>query len=147
MHKNRTKHPKEMNLPVHPALAAVLDMHATTTATYLVTGPTGEQFSLKGLSQRVSAWFREANLPNCSAHSVRKGLATNLAEGEATDSMLDGMFGWSGGATSKIYTAKKKQAILARQAVGKIKWEGLDDIVPHLTGSTPNVCHTTEKNT
>ncbi|MEP9373335.1 hypothetical protein [Mesorhizobium sp. KR1-2] len=38
----------------------------------------------------------------------------NLAESEATDSMLDGLFDWKDGKTSKIYTAKKLQAKLAR---------------------------------
>lgn len=58
--------------------------------------------------------------PRRSAHTVRKGLATNLAESEATDSMLDGLFGWKDGKTSKIYTAKKQQAKLAKQAVLRI---------------------------
>lgn len=34
--------------------------------------------------------------------------------------MLDGLFGWKDGKTSKIYTAKKQQAKLAKQAVLRI---------------------------
>jgi hypothetical protein len=90
------------------------------------------------MSNKVSDWFAEAGLPHCTAHSVRKGLATNIAEHEATDKMLDHMFGWSGGETSKIYTKKVEQARLARQAVSKINWGNIGNILPHLPNGDPS---------
>lgn len=85
----------------------------------------GKPFSVKGLGNRVSDWFTQAGLPHCTAHSVRKGLATDQAHNEATDSMLEAMFGWKDGKTSKIYTRNAERARLARQAVARINWDGI----------------------
>ncbi|MFC6489693.1 site-specific integrase [Nitratireductor sp. GCM10026969] len=128
--KNRNHHPVILEIPVHPVLDAVLAMHPTRGLAYLISDH-GRPFSIKGLSQRVSKWFSQAGLEHCTAHSVRKGLATTLAEAEATDSMLDGLFGWKDGKTSRIYTAKKRQAKLARQAVTRIDWGEIGNILPH----------------
>jgi site-specific recombinase XerD len=127
-----------LEIPIHPVLEAILDKHKIEGPAYMLTR-LAEPFSIKGMSNKVSDWFHEAGLPHCSAHSVRKGLATTLAESSATDSMLDGMFGWSGGQTSKIYTKKKEQARLAWQAVSKISWGEIESILPHPeeTGGKP----------
>jgi len=128
--KNRNRSPVTLEVEIHPILDMVLGWHKVPAMTYLVTDY-GKRFSIKGLSQRVSEWFNQAGLPHCTAHSVRKGLATTLAESEATDSMLDGLFGWKDGKTSKIYTARKQQAKLARQAVSRIDWGEIGNILPH----------------
>jgi integrase len=111
-------------------LDAVLAWHTVKGMNYLIT-EYGNAFSVKGLGQRISEWFSQAGLPHCSAHSVRKGLATALSESEATDSMLDGFFGWKDGKTSKIYTRQKQQAKLARQAVARIDWGEIGNMLPH----------------
>lgn len=129
--KNRERSPVTLTIAIHPVLDEVLRMHRVKGMNYLLTDY-GKPFSIKGLSQRVSEWFSQAGLRHCTAHTVRKGLATNLAESEATDSMLDGLFGWKDGKTSKIYTAKKQQAKLARQAVLRIDWGQIGNLVPHL---------------
>lgn len=54
-----------------------------------------------------------------------KGLATDQAHNEATDYMLEAMFGWKDGKTSKIYTRNADHARLARQAVSKINCDGM----------------------
>lgn len=101
--KNRNRNPITLELPVHPILDAVLKLHPAKTMTY-VTTEHDKPFSIKGLGNRISDWFTQAGLPHLTAHSVRKGLATNIAENEATDLMLEGMFGWKDSKTSKIYT-------------------------------------------
>lgn len=63
--------------------------------------------------------------PHLTSHSVRKGLATDVAHNEATDSMLEAMFGWKDSKTSKIYTRNAEKARLARQTVEKINWDGI----------------------
>lgn len=128
--KNRNRAPVTLDIPIHPILDAVLAMHPAKGMAYLMTDY-GKRFTIKGLGNRVSDWFTQAGLPHCTAHTVRKGLATNLAESEATDSMLDGLFGWKDGKTSKIYTARKQQAKLARQAVARIDWGEIGNILPH----------------
>lgn len=128
--KNRNRSPVTLEIEIHPILDMVLGWHKLKGMAYLLTEH-GKPFSIKGLGNRVSDWFTQADLPHCSAHSVRKGLATTLAESEATDSMLDGLFGWKDGKTSKIYTARKQQAKLARQAVSRIDWGEIGNILPH----------------
>ncbi|WP_353641368.1 tyrosine-type recombinase/integrase [Mesorhizobium sp. WSM2239] len=128
--KNRNRAPVTLVLPIHPVLEAVLAWHPVKGMNYLMT-EYGDPYSVKGLGQRISAWFDQAGLPHCSAHSVRKGLATALSEAEATDSMLDGFFGWKDGKTSKIYTRQKQQAKLARQAVARIDWGEIGNMLPH----------------
>ncbi|WP_414901100.1 tyrosine-type recombinase/integrase [Rhizobium cremeum] len=122
--KNRNRTPVDIEIALHPILEAVLDSHKVKGLTYLQT-EYGKPFSVKGLGNRISAWFEQANLPHCTAHSVRKGLATDQAHNEATDSMLEAMFGWRDGKTSKIYTRNAERARLARLAVAKINWDGI----------------------
>ncbi|MCZ4501016.1 MAG: hypothetical protein JWQ74_3571 [Marmoricola sp.] len=122
--KNRNKSPVTLEIPIHPILSGVLAMHKTNALTYLLTD-FGKPFSIKGMGNRVSDWFNQAHLPHCTAHSVRKGLATDQAHNGATDSQLEAMFGWKDGKTSKIYTRNANQARLARVAVGQINWDGV----------------------
>lgn len=133
--KNRNRRPTTLEIPVHPILDAVLKMHRPKGMNYMIT-EYGHAFSIKGLSQRVSAWFDQAGLKHLTAHSVRKGLATNIAENEATDLMLEGMFGWTDGKTSKIYTRNAQRARLARQAVSKIDWGEIGNLLPHPESDT-----------
>lgn len=122
--KNRNRTPVDIVIAIHPILEAVLAGHPVQGMTYLQT-EYGKPFSVKGLGNRVSDWFSQAGLPHCTAHSVRKGLATDQAHNEATDSMLEAMFGWRDGKTSKIYTRNAERARLARQAVARINWDGI----------------------
>ena len=122
--KNRNRTPVDLVIAIHPILEAVLASHQVKGLTYLQT-EFGKPFSVKGLGNRISDWFRQAGLPRCTAHSVRKGLATDQAHNEATDSMLEAMFGWKDAKTSKIYTRNAERGRLARQAVSKINWDGI----------------------
>jgi integrase len=124
--KGRNRKPVTLEIPIHPILAAVLTMHPPKGMTYLMT-EWGKPFSIKSLGGRVSDWFTQAKLPHLTAHSVRKGLATDQAHNGVSDSALEAMFGWRDGKTSKIYTRNAEQARLARIAVSQITWEGLAD--------------------
>lgn len=126
--KNRNRTPVDIEITIHPILEAVLATHKVTALTYLVT-EFGKPFSVKGLGNRVSDWWRQAGMPHLTSHSVRKGLATDVAHNEATDSMLEAMFGWKDSKTSKIYTRNAEKARLARQTVGKIKWDGIGSML------------------
>ncbi|MBB4348006.1 integrase [Rhizobium cellulosilyticum] len=124
--KNRNRTPVDIEIVLHPILEAVLSMHKVTALTYLVT-EFGKPFSVKGLGNRISDWFRQAGMPHLTSHSVRKGAATDAAHNEATDNMLEAMFGWKDGKTSKIYTRHAERARLARQTISKINWDGVGD--------------------
>lgn len=122
--KNRNRTPVDIEIAIHPILEAVLSTHKVTALTYLVT-EFGKPFSVKGLGNRISDWWRQAGMGHLTSHSVRKGLATDVAHNEATDSMLEAMFGWKDGKTSKIYTRNAERARLARQTVSRINWDGV----------------------
>lgn len=132
-YKGRNKHPITLTIPVHPFLGRYLDLHTKSESpTYLITDYGSPFASAKSLGNRVSDWMRQAGLPHLSAHSVRKGLATNIAENEATDHMLNGLFGWRDAKTAKIYTAKAQQSKLAGQGVSKIDWGQTESDLPPL---------------
>lgn len=140
MFKGRNRQPKTLEVAIHPMLDHILSLHKVTGLYYMMT-EYGDPYSIKGLSQRVSKWFSQAGLEHCTAHTVRKGLAVNVADNEATDSMMDSLFGWSDGKTSKIYTARKSQSRLARKAVAIIDWGDLvwgesANELPHLGEGT-----------
>lgn len=122
--KNRNRAPVDIVIPIHPTLEDVMSRHPIRGLNYILC-EYGRPYSVKGLGNRVSKWFSQAGLEHCTSHSVRKGLATDQAHNEATDSQLDAMFGWKDGKTSKIYTRHAERARLARQAVIKIKWDGV----------------------
>lgn len=122
--KNRNRTPTDLVVPIHPILEGVLARHKVTALTYLVT-EYGKPFSIKGLGNRVSDWWRQAGMPHLTSHSVRKGLATDVAHNEATDSMMEAMFGWRDAKTSKIYTRNAERARLSRQTVARINWDGI----------------------
>lgn len=126
--KNRNRTPVDIEIAIHPILEAVLALHPPKGMTYLQT-EYGRAFSVKGMGNRISDWFDKAGLHHCTAHSVRKGLATDQAHNEATDSMLEAMFGWKDGKTSKIYTRSAERARLARAAVSRINWDGVGNLL------------------
>ncbi len=122
--KNRNKAPVDIDITIHPILEGVLATHKVTALTYLVT-EYGKPFTVKGLGNRISDWWRQAGMGHLTSHSVRKGLATDVAHNEATDSMLEAMFGWRDAKTSKIYTRNAERSRLSRQTVAKINWDGV----------------------
>ena len=44
----------------------------------------GKPFTANGFGNKFKDWCRQANLPHCSAHGVRKGTSVALAEAGAT---------------------------------------------------------------
>lgn len=134
--KNRNKTPVDIDIMIHPILEGVLAKHKVTALRYLVT-EFGKPFSIKGLGNRISDWWRQAGMPHLTSHSVRKGLATDVAHNEATDSMMEAMFGWRDAKTSKIYTRNAERARLSRQTVAKIQWDGIGTKLLPVDDATP----------
>jgi integrase len=123
--KGRNRNPVDLTIKIHHHLQEILKFHKPSFV--FIHKSNGEPYSEKGFSNRVSKWFTQAGLEHCSGHPIRKGLATNLAESGVGNKALDGLFGWSGGKTSEIYTKKAEQAKLADSAVDQIDW-GFDGV-------------------
>lgn len=119
-------------IPMHPGLRLALDAGPAGDMTYLVT-EYGKPYTVAGFGN----WFRdrcnEAGLPHCSAHSVRKGVATLLAEGEATEHQLMAAFGWTTPQQAAGYTRTANRERLAKAAWGRLVVPLSVDLSPTVT--------------
>jgi integrase len=72
-------------------------------------------------------WCRDAGLPHCSPHGLRKAGASRAAESGATNPQMDAIFGWTDPKMSARYTKKASRRILAG--------EGIRHMAPGQTGN------------
>jgi integrase len=139
---SKTKHLRStaVEFDVHPALTRIIAASPTGDMTFLVT-EAGNAFTPAGFGN----WFRdrcnEAGLRQCSAHGLRKALATLVAERGGTDRQLMALHGWSTPAQATTYTRAADKRRLATDALALLG----DDC---LTGETDGVSpiHNTLKN-
>jgi len=107
----------KLMIPIHEALHRVLSTANRRHPTILVTAY-GEQFSVKGFGQMISAVIREAGLPErCKAHGLRKAAARRLAEAGCSASEIAAITGHKTLAEVERYTRAADQERLARQAI------------------------------
>jgi len=76
--KNEYRSPVDMDIPLHPDLKEIIAATAIGRQTFLVT-EYGKPFSPNGFGGKFKDWCRQANLPHCSAHGLRKATAARLA--------------------------------------------------------------------
>jgi len=82
--KNEHRNPIDIDIPLHPALAeSIAAAKVSGNMTFLLT-EFGKPFTANGFGNKFKDWCRQANLPHCSAHGVRKATSTALAEAGAT---------------------------------------------------------------
>lgn len=111
--KNEHRNPIDVDIPLHPDLAAVLA--GTTlcgTRTFLVTDY-GKPFAPGGFGNRFREWCDQAGLSHCSAHGLRKAFAARLAEHGATDREI---MSWTGHETAEEVSRYTRAAGKARRA-------------------------------
>ena len=115
-HKNRNRKPKQLTLPVLPALQQIIDASPCGDLTYLVT-----EFKRPFSEAGFGNWFRErcneAGLRHCSAHGLRKAGATIAANNGATSRQLMAIFGWDSIRMAEQYTRRADQQRLADDAM------------------------------
>lgn len=120
IHLRQQKTGHALAVPVHAALAGVLD--ATPLGlTFLVT-QTGKPFTPAGFGN----WFREmcddAGMPkHCSAHGLRKAAARRLAEAGCSASQIAAVTGHKSLREVERYVAAASQMKLADDAMAAIK--------------------------
>ncbi|HEY8276294.1 MAG TPA: tyrosine-type recombinase/integrase, partial [Methyloceanibacter sp.] len=76
----------------------------------------GQPYSAKGLANAVKDWMREAGLPHCSAHTIRKGTLTMMAEGGRSTHEIGAYGGHRSLRMVEVYTKKADQLRLAKGA-------------------------------
>ncbi len=121
-HKGRNAKPMTLEVPVLPALQAAIDAHPSEHQTFLVT-ERGKPFTSNGFGNKMKDWCREAGLPHCSSHGLRKASATLAAENGATERQLMAMFGWRTSKMAEHYTRRAEQKRLAGGAMHLINFE------------------------
>ncbi len=103
-------------IPIHPELARVLALVPKTQLTFLTT-ERGAAFTPAGFGN----WFRdrcnEAELPQCSAHGLRKAAATRLANAGCSTDQIKAITGHRSLSEVIRYTRAADQQRLARQAL------------------------------
>jgi integrase len=82
--KNEHRNPIDIDIPLHPALAeSIAAAKVSANMTFLLT-EFGKPFTANGFGNKFKDWCRQADLPHCSAHGIRKATATALADAGAT---------------------------------------------------------------
>lgn len=112
----------KLSLPVVPALAASL---ATVPANQMlfVVNQFGVGYTAKGFGNWFSDACRDAGLPHCSAHGLRKTGATRLADAGCSEAEI---MAWTGHQTPKEvqrYTKARNQKGLADRAAARTEAE------------------------
>ena len=117
--KNEHRAPVEMDIPVHPDLAEVIAATPSKHLTFLVT-EFGKPFTTSGFGNKFKDWCRQADLPHCSAHGLRKAAAVRLAERGATPHEIMAITGHKTLQEVERYTRAARQAKLADSAMTKL---------------------------
>lgn len=102
--------------PLLPILRQIIAESPCGSMTFLET-EYGKPYSEAGFGN----WFRdrcdEADLPQCTAHGLKKAGATIAAEGGATTRQLMAMFDWDTPSMAEVYTRAAEQKRLAGEAM------------------------------
>lgn len=114
----KTRHRRKVlsHKPILSELQRVLDGSPKGALTFLET-ELGRPFTAAGFGNAFRAWCDQANLPNCSAHGLRKMGAVLAAENGATTNELMSVFDWTNPAQAEIYTRSADRARLAAKAM------------------------------
>jgi integrase/recombinase XerD len=81
--KNEHRNPVDIDIPPYPELAEIIAATPPQHMTFLTT-EYGKPFSPNGFGNKFRDWCNQAGLAHCSAHGLRKAMATRLAERGAT---------------------------------------------------------------
>lgn len=113
LHKNRNTKAIQIEIPLHPALADALLTVPTTQMTFLMTEQ-GRPFTSNGFGNWFKDRCREADLPHCSAHGIRKAAASIAAEEGASTNQLMALFGWLTAKMAEHYTKAADRRKMAK---------------------------------
>ncbi|WP_048708099.1 tyrosine-type recombinase/integrase [Microvirga massiliensis] len=77
--KNQFKNSVTAFIPVVPTLQEMLDKTPRPDGvTAIVFNQWGKAFTEKGFSNRMKKWFKEASVPHCNAHGMRKACVVRM---------------------------------------------------------------------
>jgi integrase len=121
---------KEMDVKVAPALQKAIDAMPAVGITTLLVTEYGKPFSVAGFGNWFKDRCRDAGLPQCSLHGLRKALARRAADRNATQQQLKALGQWSNDSEVKLYVEGANRRALAEDALDAvIEWEREANIV------------------
>lgn len=118
--KNEHRNPVDMDIPLRPELAEAIASSPSGHLTFLVT-EYGRPFTSNGFGGAFKDWCRQADLPHCSAHGLRKAFATRLAERGATPHEIMSITGHKSLEEVELYTRTAQKSQLADRAMSRLK--------------------------
>lgn len=124
---DRQKTGAPINVPFHPNLQHAIEQTEIGDMVYLLTTRGTPFRSAKSFSQWFTDMVKQARLPHgrppvgLSAHGLRKAGATAMAEDGASDHELMAFYGWKKAETSRIYTSKASNAVMATNASARLR--------------------------
>lgn len=119
--KNEHRNPIDIDIPLHRDLAASLAAAKVgANMTFLLT-QFGKPFTANGFGNKFKDWCRQADLPHCSAHGVRKATSTALAESGATPHEIMAITGHQTLEEVERYTRAASRKKTADAAMAKLK--------------------------
>jgi len=109
----------EIEMPVHPDLAAIIDATKSGHMTFIVSS-LGRPYSSNGFY----LWFKKAcvaaGLPHCCPHGLRKAAARRLADAGASPHEIASITGHASLREVERYTKAANKKRLAEAAVAKV---------------------------
>jgi len=118
--KNEHRNPIDIDIPLHPDLAASIAATNLGNLTFLMT-EYGKPFTANGFGNKFKDWCRQANLPHCSAHGVRKATSVALAEAGATPHEIMAVTGHQTLEEVERYTKAARRKKTADAAMQKLQ--------------------------
>ena len=124
VHVRQQKTGATLAIPMHPALAAIIEATPSDHLTLLTTS-FGKPFTAPGFGN----WFRErcneANLPrHCAAHGLRKAACRRLAEAGCSANVIASISGHTTLNEVSRYTKAADQELMARDGMAAITGTG-----------------------
>ena len=118
----QSKGGSELEIPIHSRLAASL---ATVPKDQMLFLPTqyGPAFTQTGFYNWMKDACRDAGVPECSPHGLRKCIATRLADGGATHAQIMAITGHKNPKEVQTYIQARDQRRLATAAMAKLDTE------------------------
>ncbi|QUS36186.1 tyrosine-type recombinase/integrase [Falsirhodobacter algicola] len=116
--KTKKSNGQLISIPLHPDLASVLATLASDRP--FISTSRGTARSVGGLGNLMQRWTKEAGLPACSSHGLRKACARRLAEAGATTNQIAAVTGHKSLALVQHYTAAAEREGLADTAFEKL---------------------------
>lgn len=118
--KNEHRNPIDIDIPLHPVLAqSIAAAKVSANMTFLLS-KFGKPFTTNGFGNKFKDWCRQADLPHCSAHGVRKATSTALADAGATSHEIMAITGHQTLEEVERYTKASNRKKMADSAMRKL---------------------------